>query len=73
MDENTFAKLMKLTVGEIYDECWLLRQGGFTRTELEYLVKIGCFIYIEKNLGDFMSDNRYMLTKLGKETAWNNH
>lgn len=65
------ALLMKLIEGKWYDERWLLRQGGFTKGELDDLVSEGFFVRIDKEPNDFMSDNRYMLTKSGKAFAWN--
>lgn len=70
MSEDTRRKLIKLHVGEKYRETWLLKQGGFTQGELNTLVEEGIFIRIDKDPNDFMSENRYIFTKAGKDAAW---
>lgn len=70
MSGETTSKLIKLREGEKYEESWLLRQGGFTQSELDTLVDEGYLIRIDKDPNDFMSDNLYMLTEDGKAIAW---
>lgn len=70
MSGDTKGKLIKLSEGERYKESWLLRQGGFTQSELNTLVDDGIFVRIDKDPNDFMSDNWYVFTGLGQEIAW---
>lgn len=68
-DKAAKAILMYFRNGEFLDEKWLIRHAGATIELLDEMVKAGWLIKKEKDLSDFMSDNRYAITELGRAFA----
>lgn len=62
--------LMQLKRGEACEEGWFLRKEKCSMEDLERMVSLGYLIRIDKDVNDFMSDNRYQLTDVGWEFAW---
>ncbi|MBR4235464.1 MAG: hypothetical protein IKR85_05310 [Clostridia bacterium] len=63
------AVLMQMKVGEAYDKSVLLHRG-LTEEDLSTLVSLGCFVCVEKNPNETMSDTKYILTDEGRRFAW---
>lgn len=70
VNQRQKGALMLMGRSESYSESWLSRQGSLTQADLNDLVDKECLIRIAKDPNDFMSENRYTITELGKEIAW---